>query len=273
MLKIEATVIASLLFLVACSTTTTNSGPTAVTGSTAGSTAVGANSSLERCPTPLGTLAVDDGRESTWYSDFSRRTGITSVTPLIRQAAQQSNCFVVTSAGDSRLNSRFQQLREQQRSAEYRAGSNFGPGQAVASDYFLEPSVLFAASDTGSTDALAGAVGGLLGSAIAIGGIASQTKSTSVTMSLFDIRSGVQIAASQGGSTTTDVGGAFGAFGTTGSSALGGAVSAYRTTPEGQQVVAAFVTAYNGMVQSLRGYRAQEVEGGLGRGGQLGVGG
>ena len=92
-------------------------------------------------------------------------------------------------------------------------------------------------------------------------------------MSLFDIRSGVQIAASQGGSTTTDVGGAFGAFGTTGSSALGGAVSAYRTTPEGQQVVAAFVTAYNGMVQSLRGYRAQEVEGGLGRGGQLGVGG
>ena len=33
--------------------------PTAATGGAAGGTSVGANPTLERCPAPLGTLAVD----------------------------------------------------------------------------------------------------------------------------------------------------------------------------------------------------------------------
>ena len=41
---------------------TTGSSPTATTGAAAGGTSVGANSSLELCASPLGTLAVDDGR-------------------------------------------------------------------------------------------------------------------------------------------------------------------------------------------------------------------
>ncbi|UBM12684.1 hypothetical protein [Cupriavidus metallidurans] len=43
-------------------------------------------------------------------------------------------------------------------------------------------------------------------------------------------------------------------------------------TPEGKATVAAFMDAYNNVVVSLRNYKAQNVKGGLGRGGQLQVG-
>jgi hypothetical protein len=51
-----------------------------------------------------------------------------------------------------------------------------------------------------------------------------------------------------------------------------GALGAYTNTPQGKVIAAAFMDAYNGMVISLRQYRAQEVKGGLGKGGQLPVG-
>ncbi|MDO9068278.1 MAG: peptidoglycan-binding protein, partial [Deltaproteobacteria bacterium] len=37
-------------------------------------------------------------------------------------------------------------------------------------------------------------------------------------------------------------------------------------------IAAAFMDAYNNIVRSLRNYKAQEVKGGLGKGGQLKVG-
>jgi hypothetical protein len=43
------------------------------------------------------------------------------------------------------------------------------------------------------------------------------------------------------------------------------------STPEGKATVAAFVDAYNGMVRALKNYEAQDVKGGLGRGGTLNV--
>jgi hypothetical protein len=42
-------------------------------------------------------------------------------------------------------------------------------------------------------------------------------------------------------------------------------------TPAGKATVAAFVDAYNGLVRALRNYKAQDVKGGLGRGGTLKV--
>lgn len=252
-----------------CSQTTSGFGATDVTGSTAGTSSANANSSLERCAAPLGTIAVDDGEDESWYSDFRNRTGVSSITPLIRQAAQQSNCFVVTSAGSNRLSDKFQKFRETQRTDEFRDGSNVGKGQAVVTDYFLEPSVLYASSDVGG--ALVGigsSFGGLADIGIGLAGLAANTTETSVTMSLFDIRSGVQISASQGSSSTSELGGLLGGIaGNVG--LLGGG---YSRTPEGKQTVAAFVAAYNGMVIALRSYQAQEIEGGLGKGGQLNVG-
>ena len=53
---------------------------------------------------------------------------------------------------------------------------------------------------------------------------------------------------------------------------IGGDCFAILATPEGKVLVLAFADAYNKLVQSLRNYQPQEVEGGLGKGGKLKVG-
>jgi hypothetical protein len=88
-----------------------------------------------------------------------------------------------------------------------------------------------------------------------------------VTLTLFDIRSAVQISASEGSSTATNFGAAMGAFG---GGAAGGLIG-FSQTPAGKATVAAFIDAYNGMVRALKNYEAQNVEGGLGTGGTLKV--
>src|SRR5690606_37960431 len=95
-----------------------------------------------------------------------------------------------------------------------------------------------------------------------------QSKQSVVTMTMFDIRSGVQLSVSEGNATATNFGAALGAL--TGSAA--GGMGGFSRTHEGKATVAAFMDAYNNMVISLRNYKAQEVQGGLGRGGQLKVG-
>jgi len=137
----------------------TSSGP--VTGAAAGSTSVNAIDSLQRCSEPLGTLAVDDGRNHAWWGPFYRNTQVTSIDPLVRLVVQQSNCFVITSLGNVRLEDRMSGITRFQRySGEFRPGSNQQTGQRVAADYFLEPSIIFA-GDT--TSGLAGGLGGLGG--------------------------------------------------------------------------------------------------------------
>jgi hypothetical protein len=247
-------------------TVSTGTSPTAVTGGAAGGTSAGANPSLERCAAPLGTLAVDDGRGKDWYASFGAATQVTSIEPLLRVAVQQSNCFVITAIGNSRTDSRLTAITDKQRnSGEFRAGSQQQKGQRVAADYFLEPSIII---DNDSTGRLAGALGGLLGRGAGVIGGSLESKASVVTLSLFDIRSTVQIAISEGNSTATNYGAALGAFGGGAAAGLGG----FSRTPAGKATVAAFVDAYNSMVVSLRNYKAQEVKGGLGRGGVLKVG-
>lgn len=247
----------------------TGGGGTATTGAAAGGTSVGANSGLERCSAPLGTLAVDDGRGKEWYASFGRETKVTTIEPLIRLAVQQSNCFVITSIGNNRTESKISAITDKQRnSGEFRAGSKQQKGQRVAADYYLEPAVII---DDESTGQIAGALGGLLGGRNRNLGVLAgslESKASVVTMTLLDIRSGVQIAISEGNATATNYGAALGAFGPS----AGGALSGFSRTPAGKATVAAFTDAYNNMVISLRNYRAQEVKGGLGRGGQLKVG-
>ena len=242
----------------------TGGNPTATSGSAGGSTSVGANTTLQRCDSPLGTLAVDDGRGKEWYASFGQATQVTTIEPLIRLAVQQSNCFVITSIGNARTESKISGITDKQRnSGEFRAGSQQQKGQRVAADYYLEPAVII---DNESTGQLAGALGGLLGSRNRNLGVLAgslESKSSVVTMTLLDIRSGVQIAISEGNATATNYGAALGAFGPSAGGALGG----FSRTPAGKATVAAFTDAYNNMVISLRNYKAQEVKGGLGRGG------
>lgn len=248
---------------------TTGSSPTAATGAAAGGTSVGANETLERCAAPLGTLAVDDGRGKEWWGSFGAATQVTSIEPLIRLAVAQSNCFVITSIGNNRTESKISGITDKQRnSGEFRAGSQQQKGQRVAADYYLEPAIII---DNDSTGGLAGAVGGLLGNrnrnlAVIAGNL--ESKASVVTLTMFDIRSGVQIAISEGNSTATNYGAALGAFGPSAGGTLGG----FSRSPAGKATVAAFTDAYNSMVIALRNYKAQEVKGGLGKGGQLKVG-
>lgn len=263
--------IASALALGGCvtpggGTISTGTAPTAATGAAGGATSVNANPSLERCDAPLGTLAVDDGRGKEWYASFGAATKITTIEPLIRLAVQQSNCFVITSVGNNRTESKMSAITDKQRnSGEFRAGSRQQKGQRVAADYYMEPSIII---DNDATGQLMAGVGGLFGSVGSLVGGAMQSKASVVTLSMFDIRSGVQISISEGNATATNFGAAMGAFGGGAVAGLGG----FSRSPEGKATVAAFMDAYNNMVISLRNYKAQEVKGGLGKGGRLKVG-
>lgn len=234
------------------------------TGGAAGSSAEGASSQLESCAESLGTLSVVEDQSAPWWHDYySRYPRLGSTTPVLRMMIQQSNCFVVVERG--RAMDSMMTERRLQDSGEMRAGSNFGQGQMVAADYTMSPSIQFSQKGTGGMGA---AIGGLLGSrsaGILAGGLSSNEAAT--TLLLVDNRSGVQVSAAVGSAKNYDyrlLGGAFGG------GAAGGA-GGFTNTPEGKVLTAAFADSYNQMVRSLRNYRAQTVEGGLGTGGRLRV--
>jgi hypothetical protein len=280
-------VLASALVLAACAPQQSNvqmgSGNSLVSGSAGGAASVDANKSLIRCPAPLGTLAVDDGR-------FEGTRSVTTVDPLLRLAVQQSNCFVLTAIGNQKTSQTLNRITDTQRdSGEYRAGSKQEKGQRVAADYLLEPQVVVDNETTGGEQgsvgggllgALAGAAGGpLAGALVGAASKATETKTTVVALTLTDIRSTVQIGISEGSAVTTNMGSSIGGWG--GLMGIGGSgfaaggvgagMSSFTRTPEGMSTAAAFFDAYNGMVQSLKNYKAQEVKGGMGQGGLLKV--
>ena len=261
--------LSSLLFILGCLSlsgcVTAGTGGTAVSGSAGGGTSIDANSSLEHCEQTLGTLAIDDGRAARWYSQFGNATQITTIEPLLRLAVQQSNCFVITSIGNMRTDSRMKRITDIQRnSGEYRAGSKQHKGQRVAADYYMEPQIVINESSLGK---VASSVSGLLGDTYGLIGAGLDMKSSVVTLSLFDVRAGIQISASEGSATSTNYDAALSMF----SSGIGSRLSGMTNTPAGKATVAAFVDSYNGMVRALRNYEAQDVKGGLGRGGTLTV--
>ena len=244
-----------------------------VSGSAAGGASVNANKSLRRCDKPLGTLAVSDGR-----IEGSRQ--VTTIDPLLRLAVQQSNCFMLTAAGNEASQAKIDRIKDKTRnSGETRAGSNFHKGQMVATDYLLEPSVIVANEATGGNNVnLGAAVGGFnpLAGAI-IGGIgamsAKEIRTSDVALTLTDVRSEVQVALASGSATVENsaLSGGVGMAGWGGliAGAGGVGVSSFARTPEGQAVAAAFFDAYNNLVDAVKNYQPQEIEGGSGRGGRL----
>jgi curli biogenesis system outer membrane secretion channel CsgG len=233
-------------------------------GGAGGATAAGANSQLQHCDETFGTLAVHEDQAAPWWRQYySRYPSLGSTTPVLRMLIQQSNCFVVVERGQAMSN--MAQERALQQSGELREGSNFGKGQMVSADYTMSPSIQFSAKGTGG---LGGAVGGLFGGVAGalMGSLKSNEAST--TLLLIDNRSSVQIAAAVGSAKNFDFnlfGGAFGG-------GAGGGAGAFTNTPEGKVLTAAFADSYNQMVEALRNYKAQQVKGGLGKGGNLKVG-
>ena len=133
-------------------------------------------------------------------------------------------------------------------------------------DYGLTPMITFS---QGNTSGVGSALHVLPGYAGVLGSLAGgiKTREASTTLTLVDNRSGVQLAAAEGAAAATDFNAWGGVFGSGGGGGLGG----YTNTPEGKVLAGAFADAYNRMVQSVRNYKAQEVKGGLGTGGTLGV--
>ena len=262
------TVISSSIALSGCLATTPqlgggNTGGGTVSGSAAGSSTANKNSQLESCSEPLGTVSVfEDQRASWWYGYRSRYQNLGSTIPVIRLMIQQSNCFVIVERG--KAFKALDQERNLARSGESREGSSFQKGQIVAADYTISPEIQFTQKGTGGIGGLLGGRLGSVGSVVA-GGL--KKNETSTTLLLVDNRSSVQLSASTGYAKNFDFGLGAGFF--RNGVAAGGA---YSNTPEGKLISAAFADAYNQMVLSLRNYRAQEVKGGLGKGGQLGVG-
>ena len=241
-----------------------NSARTPVTGSTAGATSQNANARLEHCDQSLGTLAVTEDQTAPWYYHLTHEYKLTSTVPLIRLLVQQSNCFVVVERG--RGFGQMQTERALNQAGELRQGSNFGQGQVVAADYGLNPMITFSQKNTsglGSALSLLPYGVGVLGSLA--GNL--RTNEASTTLTLVDNRSGVQLAAAEGAASNTD----FAAWSHVFGSGAGGSLGGYTNTPEGKVLAGAFADAYNQLVVAVKNYKAQEVKGGLGTGGTLGV--
>lgn len=243
-----------------------NSNVLAQSGSAGGANSANANPKLEYCDQPLGTLGIDEDQRAHWWSSYYRRyPTLGSTVPVLRLMIQQSNCFVIVERGRS-LNNVMDERRLQE-SGELRDGSKFHKGQIVSADYTMSPSIQFSEN----TGGLGAAVGGFLKKkAPLIAGVAGKLKrkEAATTLLLIDNRSSVQISASVGQAKRYNFGVGLAGFNRRAGAALGG----YTKTPEGKIIVAAFADSYNNMVQALRNYEAQEVKGGLGKGGALKVG-
>jgi len=234
-------------------------------GGAAGANASNASATLERCDKPFGTLALVEDQGGDWYRYLTSDLRLGSTVPLLRLLVQQSNCFVVVERGRGMDN--MMQERALADSGEIREGSSFGKGQMVAADYTLNPSINFATGDAGGVSGLLSAFGGKAARAGAVlGGV--KFKQASTLLMLVDNRSGVQLAAAEGQARQAD----FNLGALAGGRGGLGAASGYTRTPEGKMLARAFADAYNQMVVALRSYRAQEVDGGLGKGGNLKVG-
>ncbi|TSE29393.1 peptidoglycan-binding protein [Tepidimonas taiwanensis] len=233
---------------------------TAVTGAAGGASAQNANSQIERCDRPFGTVALVENQESPWFLTL-REYKLGSTIPVLRLLVQQSNCFIVVERGRAMNNMNTE--RQLQQSGELRQGSNFGKGQMVAADYSITPEIIF---DQKGTQNIGAAIGGWAG--LIAGGLRRNEAST--VLLLTDNRSGVQVSAAEGSSSNTDF--SLGGFAVGGG--LGAGMGGYSNTPQGKVIVAAFVNAYNQMIQALRNYTAQSMgDRGLGTGGRLQVDG
>ena len=235
---------------------------TTATGSAGGSNVQNANTQLEKCDKPLGTMAVVEDQNAAWYGQLSGQYKLGSTVPVLKLLIQQSNCFMVVDRGAAMQV--IQGERGLRDSGELRETSNFKKGQMVAADYALSPSITFSNNDAGGLGAVLGGFGGGWGALLA-GGL--KFKEASTLLTVVDNRSSVQVAAAEGSAKNTDFNIFGGAFG----SALGGAGGGYSNTAEGKVIVAAFTDSYNNIVRSVRNYKAQTIEGGAGTGGHLGV--
>lgn len=241
---------------------------TTATGSAGGATATNANASLERCDSPVGTTSFIEDTSAAWFHTVHNQYGLPSTTMVLRMLAQQSNCFIVVERGKGFA--AVEGERRLERSGETRPGSNFGPGQLVAADYVITPSVIFSADDTGG---ITGMLAGLSRHFPQLGGVSGgvKQKEAATMLALTDNRSGVQVAIAEGSASAFNFNAAGWGMGLPGAAIAG--IGAYGKTPEGKIIAASFTDSFNQLVRAVKTYKPQESSGpnGSGTGGKLKV--
>jgi hypothetical protein len=217
-------------------------GGSPVTGAVGTDGATNAAPTLEKCDTPIGTIAVTEPQDLTTKALI--KYSLPSPTGLIRLMIQQSNCFMVVERGVAMQN--ILQERQLMQAGELRQGANMGQGQLATADFVLTPDVVFSEQDAGAAGMALGAIFGVIGSMISAG---IKTSQAQTSMLVADTRSGLQVAAAQGSVEKSDwgIGGAIGGAG------AAGAIGAYENTAEGKIVAASFLNNYNNIVRSIRG--------------------
>jgi hypothetical protein len=198
----------------------------------------------EKCDAPKGTIAVTEPQSE--VINALLKAGLQSPTGLIRMIIANSNCFQVVERGAGFQN--MMQERALASGGQMQAGQNIGQGQMVAADFVITPSVVIAAHTSGGVGGgLLGGFGGGLGMLGAIAGNL-KFKEASTSMVMADVRSGLQVAASEGSAKKTDfnVGGFI--LGAGGAGALGG----YTNTAEGKLIAASFLDNWNNIVRNVR---------------------
>jgi hypothetical protein len=197
---------------------------------------------IEKCPTPYGTLAVNEPTDE--VLSWLRRYSLGSPSALIRIYAQESNCFVVVERGKGMEN--LQQERQLGASGELQSGSNMGKGQMVAADFVLTPYVQFSDNNAGGVGA---AVGGALGRRVGIGvGGALKFKEAESSITLSSTRTGVQVASAEGKARQRDF--SLGGLGIAGGLLAG--AGAYSSTAEGKVIAASLLDNFNAVVGKVQ---------------------
>lgn len=203
---------------------------------------------IPRCTRNLGVVAIVEP-DNQWWREYN----LGSPEAVLRVFVQQSGCFTMVNRGRSMENRAMERALADQ--GELQEGSNIGRGQVKAADYFLQPDIVTANSNSGGNN-VGGALGGFLGGstfgAIA-GGISIKKKEANVTLVIVNARTTVEEALTEGYARKSDIG--FGAGGGAGwwggFAALGG--SGYQNTEIGQVIVLAYLDAYTKLVTQLGG--------------------
>ena len=204
---------------------------------------------IPHCNRNLGTLAIVEP-DNQWWREYN----LGSPEAILRVFVQKSGCFTLVNRGGAMQNRAMERALADQ--GELQDGSNLGRGQVKAADYFLQPDIVTANSNSGGggIGGVLGGFGGIFGAAGAIaGGISVKKGEANVTLSLVNARTTVEEALTEGYSRKSDLGWG-GGGGLWGAGGFGGvAAGGYQNTQIGQIIVLAYIDAYTKLVSQMGG--------------------
>jgi len=219
-------------------------GGSVVTGSAGDAGAQGASSSLVRCTSKAGTIAVAENPRGygyvAYYGSLPR-----SPLPLLKLMLQQTGCFTVVDRGAG-LDATRTEL-QLQREGLTRQQANVTRGNVVEAHFTLIPDVIFMENNAGG---IGGALTAFIPRAPLIGAVAGGMKfrEAQVVLTLTDNNTTEQVAATEGSAKATDFGIGGSVLGTLGGAAVGG----WGNTNEGKVVAAAMMDGINKLVPQIQ---------------------